>query len=81
MKIPFTDIHYKPKTFVSYQDRHFGDSVPKWLNRNQFSIRQDGGVTGFFKNLTSIRGHFYREIGPEFHGIIKGDIIESTERR
>lgn len=55
-----------------------GPCVHTWLNRNQIYNRLDGGVTGFFRRVKLWRGIPLYKTGPEFHGIIKGNSVEST---
>ncbi len=79
MKIPFTPIHIKPNYLVSMIRSNYGDSVPIWLNTNSIDNRFDGGITGFFRNITPICGPFFKEFGDVFHGKIRDCVIESTD--
>lgn len=59
---------------------HEGPCVHTWLNRNQVSNRFDGGVTGFFRRVKLWRGWPLWKTGPEFHGIIFRNRVETTTR-
>lgn len=58
---------------------HKGPCVPTWLNRNQINNRFDGGITGFFRRVKLVCGIPFCRTGPEFHGIIREGIVESTK--
>ena len=69
---------FRVHVFHSRVAGHLGPCAPTWLNTNQVYNRADGGVTGFFKPVK--RGRFcVRRYGEEFHGIIRGRTIESTD--
>jgi len=57
-----------------------GNCKPVWLNRNQIYIRQSGGVTGFFRLTKKLAWlPITIKTGKEFHGIIRGGVVYSTE--
>ena len=57
-----------------------GICAPTWLNSNQAMHRLDQGVTGFFK-LVERRWWGFKRVGEEFHGIIRGNHVETTETK
>ena len=64
---------------VSVVKGNEGLCLPTWLNENTVCNRLDRGITGYFR-LVKKFWIFNIQYGKEFHGIIKGNTVESTER-
>ncbi|MCP4493152.1 MAG: hypothetical protein GY820_38510 [Gammaproteobacteria bacterium] len=61
-----------------------GRCKPTWLNTNQIHNRIDVGITGFFRLIKTIWIFkpyigFNKKSGKEFHGIIRGGVVYTTE--
>ena len=74
MKIPFTNIHYLPKTTMCTDKRFWGDAVLVKKNRVKYNKLNDG----FFKNIVSFWGDLYKESGKIFYGVVEDDYITAV---
>jgi len=65
------------KIIISNVAGYEGRCTPTWINHNQVCHMLDQGVSGFFK-LVEKHWWGYKKVGKEFHGIIKGTVVETT---
>jgi hypothetical protein len=68
-------------TLTSAVPEHEGQCRPTWTNTpGGLNHRLDGGLSGFFRRVRRLpRLPGLWPYGPEFHGIIRGGVVYSTE--
>lgn len=57
---------------------HEGACVHTWMNDNQVDNRLHG-ATGFFRRVKVWKGLPLYKFGPEFHGVIRRGVVETTQ--